>query len=86
MVKGLVKAKTPAGVLRYNQSLVIWKFLSRTSRRQVSWLADLWAPQPSQFLSGRVFRVTALFLHTVTRSHRHCTCFPFARLFPNLEN
>jgi len=25
------------------------------------------------------FRITALFLHTVTRSHRPFTCFPFTR-------
>jgi hypothetical protein len=72
--KRFVKRK--AVLQRYNQSLVIWKYLSRTDGRQVSWLAWFRAP-PSRFLSGLLAR----HMHTVTRSHRRLTCFPFARRF-----
>ena len=36
-----MNSETPLQGVWYNQSLVIWKFHSRTSRRQVSWLAGI---------------------------------------------
>ncbi len=62
----------------YNQSLVIWKNgFSRTSNRQVSRLAALNAVAfpISQWLLKR----DSVDPHTVTRSHRLLTCFPFTR-------
>ena len=48
---------------------------SRTSRRQVSWLADRYTRPPSRFTPVDWMAIHSLL--TVTRSHRLCTCFPF---------
>ena len=67
--------------LRYDQALVVWKFLSRTSRRQVSWLAAL-TQSRLPGLPVTAFPHGFALPHTVTGSHRPCTCFPFTLCRP----
>ena len=67
--------------LRYNQVLVIWKFLSRT-KQTAGFLAHGLRQCRLPNSSVAAFPHDIVIPHTVTGSHRPHTCFPFT-LWPS---